>query len=254
MLAGTIEIEVTNDFLAADGARAGFVVLAGFLLSFLFIRTSARLMRSPRVSWWPGSVETGDLHIHHLVWGIVLVLLSGFLGFALQPESAWVEVLAALFGVGTGLTLDEFALWLRLEDVYWADEGRESLEAVCVATIIGAMVVLGVAPFETGDASGSAVVFGATVLVNIAFAGVAVLKGKTTLAVLGAFVPFVAQVAAIRLAKPSSPWAKRRYPPGSEKLRRATGRGGRWEARRDRWMNRLGGAPSEVAEQGSERS
>ena len=73
-----------------------------------------------QVSWWPGNVETsGGLHIHHLVWGILLLMLSGFLGFALSPD-AWMDVLAVLFGIGMGLALDEFALWLRLEDVYWA--------------------------------------------------------------------------------------------------------------------------------------
>ena len=82
-------------------------------------------MRSPKVPWWPGSIKTGGIHVHHLVFGIVLLMLAGFLGFALQPESPWLEILAAAFGVGMGLTLDEFALWLHLEDVYWAEQGRQ---------------------------------------------------------------------------------------------------------------------------------
>ncbi len=95
-------------FLDRPGPRAGFVALAAFLASFLFIRTSARPMRSPRVPWWPGSVSTSSgLHLHHLVWGIVLILLAGFLGFAVNPVSPWNEVLATLFGIGAGLTLDE---------------------------------------------------------------------------------------------------------------------------------------------------
>ena len=93
-------------------------LLAGFLGSFLFIRTSARLMRSPKVPWWPGSVKSGDLHIHHLVWGIILLLLCGFLGFATDAHTPWTQILAVPFGIGAGFTLDEFALWLRLEDVY----------------------------------------------------------------------------------------------------------------------------------------
>ena len=80
----TITFELPAHFLDVRGQRAGFVLLGAFLLSFLFIRTSARLMRSPKVPWWPGSVTTeGGLHLHHLVWGIVLMLLSGFLEFAL---------------------------------------------------------------------------------------------------------------------------------------------------------------------------
>lgn len=66
--------DLPTRFLDKPGQRAGFVVLAAFLVSFLFIRTSARLMRSPRVPWWPGSVSTSSgLHLHHLVWGIVLL-------------------------------------------------------------------------------------------------------------------------------------------------------------------------------------
>ena len=71
--------------------------------------------------------HTGGLHIHHLVFGIVLMMLAGFLGFALQPGSPWIEIFAGLFGIGMGLTLDEFALWLYLDDVYWSDEGRSRL-------------------------------------------------------------------------------------------------------------------------------
>ena len=62
------------------GRECGFLVLLAFLASFSFIRTSARLMRSPRVPWWPGSVEAGGVHIHHLVWGISLLLVSRLRG------------------------------------------------------------------------------------------------------------------------------------------------------------------------------
>src|ERR671927_895743 len=124
-------------FLGEEAARAGLSLLAAMLVSFLFIRTSARLMRSPKVPWWPGSVTTeGGLHLHHLVWGIILILLAGFLGFATDPGPPWGEVLAALFGIGAGLTLDEFALWIHLDDVYWSQEGRASIDAVIVATVI----------------------------------------------------------------------------------------------------------------------
>ena len=148
----TITFELPAHFLDVRSQRAGFVLLASFLLSFLFIRTSARLMRSPKVPWWPGSVTTeGGLHLHHLVWGIVLMLLSGFLEFATSPVSPWNEILAAMFGVGAGFTLDEFALWVYLRDVYWAEEGRSSFDAVVVAALIGGLVVLGLSPFDLPD-------------------------------------------------------------------------------------------------------
>src|SRR5690242_19206868 len=111
----SIDFDLPSHFLDDPGSRAGFVLLGSFLLSFLFIRTSARLIRSPQVPWWPGSVTTGGgLHLHHLVWGIVLLLLSGLIEFATAPGSPWNEILAALFGIGAGLTLDEFALWVYL--------------------------------------------------------------------------------------------------------------------------------------------
>jgi hypothetical protein len=133
-----LQIELEGDgFLDAASTRAGLVVLTAFLLSFLFIRTSARLMRRPRVAWWPGSIKTeGGLHVHHLVFGIVLLLAAGF-ALALRPASPWLEVAAAGFGIGAGLTLDEYALWLHLEDVYWAEEGRRSVDAVVVAALVG---------------------------------------------------------------------------------------------------------------------
>ena len=129
-----IEVEGGQTFLSDDGARSGLILLATMLLSFLFIRTSARLMRSPKVTWWPGSIETeGGLHVHHLVFGIVMMLIGGFV-LALSPGSPWLEIFAGVFGIGAGLTLDEYALWLHLEDVYWSEEGRRSVDAVLVAT------------------------------------------------------------------------------------------------------------------------
>jgi hypothetical protein len=118
----SLEINSSAAFDTAD-QRAGLVLLGAMLLSFGFIRFSTRMIRA-EVSWWPGNVTPGGLHIHHLVFGIVGMIVAGFLEFVLQPASPWLEILAGLFGVGVGLTLDEFALWLHLEDVYWAEEGR----------------------------------------------------------------------------------------------------------------------------------
>ena len=100
----SLHFEISQHFLDEPAQRAGFILLGAFLASFLFIRTSARMIRSPKFAWWPGSVTTDSgLHLHHLVWGIVLLLLSGFLNFALGPTGVWLDVLAALFGIGAGL-------------------------------------------------------------------------------------------------------------------------------------------------------
>src|SRR5438874_9284081 len=127
------------------GRGPAFLVLLAFLLSFGFIRTSARLMRSPKVPWWPGSVTTeSGLHLHHLVFGIVLMLIGGTLGFAVdESQSPWIELSAVAFGIGAGLTFDEFALWVHLEDVYWSEEGRQSVDAAVIAIAFVGLVLTG---------------------------------------------------------------------------------------------------------------
>lgn len=249
-LLGQVEIELTQEFLGRPGQRAGFLVLAGLLVGFLFIRTSARLIRM-QVSWWPGNVETSSgLHIHHLVWGILTIMLTGFLSFSFQPGSPWLEMLAVAFGVGCGLTLDEFALWLHLEDVYWSEEGRSSVDAVFLAVMAGWLMIVGIAPFDTGE-QGSVLAIFLLVASNVALALVSVTKGKLVTAVLGAFIPLVGIVGAIRLAKPRSRWAKRRYKPNSRKLRRSTERFKRIDAFQNRMVSAIGGRPSTDADSGA---
>ncbi len=241
----TLSFDLPNHFLDVSGQRAGFVLLAAFLISFLFIRTSARLMRSPRVTWWPGSVTTeSGLHLHHLVWGIILLLLSGFLGFATNPTSPWNEVLAALFGVGAGLTLDEFALWIHLEDVYWTEEGRSSFDAVVVAAVTGGLVVLGFAPFDLTNNGSSITTLVLAVALVVVLAAIVIFKGKPLLGLVGIFIPIILPFGVLRLASPRSPWARRFYGEGSDKLGRSEKRWRRIERRRDRIMDAVAGAPT----------
>jgi hypothetical protein len=240
-----LNFEISQHFLDDRGQRSGFVLLCAFLLSFLFIRTSARLIRSPKVPWWPGSVTTkGGLHLHHLVWGIVLLLTTGFLNFVLKPGSPWEEIFAGGFGVGAGLTLDEFALWVHLEDVYWSEEGRISLDAVVVAALLGGLIVLGLAPFDLHNQTGSVSSLALAILIDVILSALAILKGKPMLGLIGVFIPPVSLVGAIRLASPSSPWARRRYDPESIKMAECQVRFERVRSRR-RWLsNAIGGAPS----------
>jgi hypothetical protein len=235
-------------FLASTGRRDGFLLIVAFLVTFLFIRTSARLIRM-EVSWWPGSVTTeGGLHIHHLVWGIWLALASGFLSIALRPRGFWADALAVLFGIGAGLTLDEFALWLRLDDVYWSKEGRTSLDAVIVAGLLGGLVVLGLSPINSSGPGWTIIVGG---VINLLLCVVAILKGRLLLGVIGVFVPLVSLVAVVRLAAPSSPWARWFYRPGSRRLCRSEARFARSRARHIRIMDVVAGAPTAVAPGGA---
>lgn len=227
------------------GRESAFLVLLAFLCSFGFIRTSARLTRS--VSWWPGGVETeGGVHLHHLVWGIVMVLVSGFVAFATDMAAPWWQILSITFGVGAGFTLDEFALWVRLQDVYWSEEGRTSLDAVVLATVFAGLVVIGVNPYGL-DEAGSIVGTAGWFTVTLLFAGIAFFKGRILLGLLSIFVPFVFGAwALVRLATPGSPWARRRY--DEAKLARARVRYGpdtRSARFKRRFLNAIGGRPSD---------
>src|SRR3954467_8211456 len=154
-----------DEQLVSHHRQGLFLVLISFLGAFVFIRVSARLGRSPRFPWWPGSVVSdGGVHLHHLVWGIWLMLAGGALGFALFDESGWRELAAAVFGIGAGFTIDEFALWVYLDDVYWAEEGRTSIDAAVIAAALMLMVLIGVRPFQIGTDNVTEVVFGSLVM------------------------------------------------------------------------------------------
>lgn len=237
----TFEIRSSAALDSAD-QRAGLILLGTMLLSFGFIRFSTRMIRA-EVSWWPGNVTPGGVHIHHLVFGIVAMMIAGFLGFVLQPASPWFEILAGLFGIGMGLTLDEFALWLYLDDVYWSEEGRSSVDAVIFAAIIGGGIIVGFVPLDAGDGGSTLAIVG-TVLVDLTVCAIVALKGKLSAAVIGMFIPPVAWVAAVRLARPESFWARRRYRSGSGKFTRAEARKARHDRRVRRFQDLIGGAPS----------
>jgi hypothetical protein len=239
-----VHLEIARNFLGEPGPRAGFVLLGAFLASFLFIRTSARLIRNPKITWWPGNVETkGGLHIHHLVWGILLLLICGFLEFALAPDSPGLEILAALFGIGAGFTLDEFALWVRLDDVYWEEEGRASLDAVVIATVLAALTVLGLSPFELAHGSSAVATIAIAVAIDLLLCVVTILKGKPILGLTGIFIAPVSFVGSVRLASPTSLWARRRYAEDGQKLARSRARYERIHGRRKRALDAIGGAP-----------
>jgi len=107
-----------------------FLASLGFLLAFACVRGITHLIRAGIGPFH--NVSNGTLHIHHLVWGILLLLVVGY-AWLLQPGAPWVShVTAFAFGVGAALTLDEFALWLNFQDVYWERQGRESIDAVVI--------------------------------------------------------------------------------------------------------------------------
>jgi hypothetical protein len=125
--------------------RRMFLASVSFFITFLAVRL---LVASITHHVGPfGYVEMGGRHIHHLVWGILLLLASGYGGIAEFGTGDGAlsiltsRLMALTFGIGAALTLDEFALWLNLDAAaYWSREGRESIDAV---VLFGAALAIG---------------------------------------------------------------------------------------------------------------
>lgn len=214
---GVMGALIEQDLIPSLTDRRALVgwILVAFLVTFLTTRAVTRAIRTGRGPFRDATL--GGVHVHHQVYGILLLLVVGTAEFTYRPGPPWVQLLATLFGVGAALTLDEFALWLRLEDVYWAREGRTSVDAVLVALVIGGLLLTGANPFDAEVAEGE-LALALTVTGNMCFALVAILKGRTVLGVIGVLAPLVALVAAVRLARPLSPWARWWYPPDSRRM------------------------------------
>ncbi|TKK90050.1 hypothetical protein FDA94_06380 [Herbidospora galbida] len=205
-----------------------FCFFVALIVTFVFTRINVRLIRA-EVRWWFRNVSVGETHVHHVVFGVILMMASGVAALLLGPAAeGWLALTAALFGVGSGLVLDEFALLLHLRDVYWAEAGRTSVDAVFVAIAVTGLLLLGARPLGWDDVTGD---FWAAVLllaVNLVFAVVTLLKGKIWSGLLGVFVPLFGYVGAVRLARPGSPWARWFYGDRPVKLAKALHREERW--------------------------
>ncbi len=223
------------------------VLFVAFVITFLFIRFSTRMIRA-QVTWWPGNVTPGGMHLHHVVFGTVFVLLAGIGGFSsIGNVRPWAEIFAGLFGIGSALILDEFALILHLRDVYWSEQGRASVDAVFLAGAVVGLVLVGVAPFGV-DQERSAWGYATAVVLNGLLVLLTLLKGKVWTGLIGILVPLLALIGAIRLARPGSPWARWRYKPDSRKLGRAIRRDHRtrqrWVRARNKVEDAVAGRPS----------
>jgi hypothetical protein len=119
------------------GRRVALRTLAAFLVTFAILRVITAVIHFQLFPHGPfrNLVTAAGLHIHHLFWGILLLMATGFAALATRaPE--WHLRIAIVFGIALALTLDEFALWLRLADVYWSPEGLESVKAAAVAAAL----------------------------------------------------------------------------------------------------------------------
>jgi lysyl-tRNA synthetase class 2 len=234
----------------ARASIAAFTI--GLLITFLAVRINTRLIRA-KVSWWFHDIESdGGLHVHHMVIGVVLMVAAGVIDMATLPTGLWQQLVSFVFGAGVALTLDEFALILRLQDVYWTKEGRLSVDAVIVAACAGLLFALGYKPFvdsgETGvTGTAGAIVVAVVLIINIFFALICLLKGKIWTGFFGLFIPFVALIGALRTARPTSPWARRRYMTRPKRMAKAQRREIKidrtWRAWREAFFDLIAGKP-----------
>lgn len=118
-----------------------FLASLAFLVTFAIVRIVTTMIRAGVGPFH--NVTAGTTHIHHLVWGILLLLVTGYVWLSeTGVGSSWTaSVTAIAFGIGAALTLDEFALWLNLKDVYWESQGRVSIDVVL---LFGALLSVGV--------------------------------------------------------------------------------------------------------------
>lgn len=227
-----------------DGGRLPLLCcLVAFILTFFVTRTFVRFIRHRVASgrparWWqPRNVHVGGVHIHHVAFGVVLVMISGVALVTLsvngqEPENT---VSAVFFGIGAALVLDEYALILHLSDVYWEEDGRTSVDAVFAAAAVAGLLIMGLHPLTfffpfwhgTDSFVWHAAVL-ATMVMTLPLAVVVVLKGKVWTGLLGMFIVVLLVIGAIRLSRPHAPWARWRYTTQPVKMRRALQRERKW--------------------------
>ena len=226
-----------EDDILGRGRLPLLCCLIAFILTFFVTRTFVRYIRHradrgvPPKWWEPRNIHIGRMHIHHVVVGVLLVMISGVTLVALSVTGNEVEYTASaiVFGIGAALVLDEYALILHLSDVYWEEDGRTSVDAVFAAMAVGGLLVLGLHPFlffislwhdTTHSVPLRAGVVFAMVL-TLPLAVLVVLKGKVWTGLIGMFFVPLLVIGAIRLSRPQAPWARWLYMSRLDKMARA---------------------------------
>ncbi len=211
--------------------------LTAFILTFFVTRTFVRLIRRRQQTgrpprWWePRNIRIGSKHIHHVVVGVVLVMISGItlVTLSINGNEPEFTATAIIFGIGAALVLDEYALILHLSDVYWEEDGRTSVDAVFAAVAVGGLLVLGLHPLMFfislwQDTTHSTVLRAGVVFamaLTLPLAVLVVLKGKVWTGLIGMFFVPLLFIGAIRLSRPQAPWARYLYTTRLNKMSRA---------------------------------
>jgi hypothetical protein len=199
--------------------------LVAFILTFFVTRTFARFIRHRKESgrpakWWqPRNVYIGDVHVHHVTFGVVLVMIAGLtlVTLSVGGKEPQFTLAAIFFGIGAALVLDEYALILHLSDVYWEEDGRTSVDAVFAAVAVAGLLIMGLHPLTfflpIGHGADSVVLRAGlwTAVLTLPLAVVVLLKGKVWTGLLGMFFVVLLVIGAVRLSRPHAPWARWRY-------------------------------------------
>ena len=153
-----------QDVFVETGRSAALWVVLGFLVTYgitrrITLKIRARSLTPPdqpipeeeKAGGFIKDIHIGGVHVHHQVWGILLVLVTGLLMFRYDPDPPWQEILGALFGAGAALALDEFALWLHVDDVYWSEEGIVSVPIIFIALMMLSGAALALRVLRRGE-------------------------------------------------------------------------------------------------------
>jgi len=232
------------------GKLPPLLTLFAFVATFLITRFITRMIRAGRGPF-RNNVSASGTHVHHSVPGLALLIVGAFTAVSVN-SSPLTEIAAVAVGVGTSLVLDEFALILHLKDVYWSSEGRISVELVGLAAASLAFVTIGSVPFGVESVGGQELSVRIAITIsfslNIVMVLLCMLKGKYRFALVGTFFPLTAWISALRLARPGSPWARRRYSP--DRMEKAESRQlkmeNRWDPKWEWLSNLVAGSPTQT--------
>ncbi|MGH7748125.1 MAG: hypothetical protein ACREQ5_25705 [Candidatus Dormibacteria bacterium] len=137
--------QIYREQLSSPPRERQFLASIGFFSAFAVCRTITHAIRRGAGPFH--NLSVGGRHLHHLVFGILGLLGVGYvwlaqMGTGMPGRSKTASQATSLaYGASSALTLDEFALWLNLQDVYWAKQGRESVDAV---VLFGALLSIGI--------------------------------------------------------------------------------------------------------------
>lgn len=233
----------------ADGYKGPLMLsFVAFVVTFLAVRTITRMIRAGKGPF--GNVSSGGVHLHHSTPGILILIAGAFVGIGSPPLSAWTYIAGVAIGLGAALVLDEFAMIFRLQDVYWSQEGQLSVNIVTLSAAVVGLGAAGLSPTRMDRLSTVSIVWrsvGVGLLVlHLVFVVITALKGKYSTAIVGLFISPVAWFGAVRLARPTSPWARWFY--SDKHIARARHRADtfdeRWDSVRFKWDDIIAGAPS----------